>query len=68
MTGNELALALRRTKGKVSVGVLTPGDVFWVYAEKADLIAWAKRVGASETGMKLSPESQGDGLYLEQCH
>lgn len=68
MTGNDLATALRRTKGKVSVGMLTPNDVAWIYAEKADLMEWAKRQGETETGMKLATEASGEGLYLEQDH
>lgn len=68
MTGNQLAAAIRRTKGKVSIGMLTPNDVVWVFAEKMDLAGWAKRQGDAETGMKLSNEAMGDGLYLEQIH
>lgn len=68
MTGYQLAAAIRRTKGKVSVGMLTPNEVVWVFAEKADLAEWAKRQGDNETGMRLSNESTGNGLFLEQAH
>lgn len=64
MTGNELAAALRRSKGKVSVGMLTANDVAWVYAEKADLIEWARKQGDRETGMNLSEETGGGGWFL----
>lgn len=65
MRGNQLAAVLKRTKGKVSLQILCPNDAVWVYAEKADLIALAKKYGVSETGMKLEPEESGTGHFLQ---
>ena len=65
MTGNQLASVMKQTKGKVSVQILAPNEVIWVYAEKSDLIAWAKKQGGAETGLKLTPEDGRSGLFLE---
>ncbi len=65
MQGTQLASALKQTKGKVSVQMLCPNDTVWVYAEKSDLIAWAKKYGSSETGMKLVIKENGTGHFLQ---
>ena len=65
MIGNELAKAIKNTRGKISVGMAGRDDVIWVYAEKSDLIRWASSVGEEETKMKLFPEENGSGIFLD---
>ena len=65
MRGNQLAAALKKVRGGVSVQMLCPNDVAWVFAEKADLVAWAKKYGEDETGMVLSQEENGAGHFLQ---
>lgn len=65
MQGNRLAREIKQAKGKVSVEMLCPNDTVWVYAEKSDLIAWAKKYGDSETGMKLVQEENGAEYFLQ---
>lgn len=65
MTGKELAKEIRNTKGKISIPMTNPHDVFYVYAEKADLIRWAESFGDENTNMRLSREERGEGYFLE---
>jgi hypothetical protein len=65
MIGKELAKAIRNTRGKICVGITGKDEIVWVYAEKADLIKWADSKGSEETGMKLFPEENGNGIFLD---
>jgi hypothetical protein len=54
MKGYDLAKAVRRLKGKVSVPMAVPGKPpVWLNVEKIDLIAWAERMGDHVTGFNL---------------
>ena len=58
MTGNQLARAVFKLKGKVEVPMLMPNDVAYVYAEKKDLIQLLNQIGDKETNMKLASMSE----------
>jgi hypothetical protein len=53
MNGYELAKAIKATRGKIQIELHSPNDVSYIYAEKADLIAWAKRQKDHETDMVI---------------
>lgn len=64
MTGKQLASAIRRHRGKISVPMLTAAGVIYVFAEKSDLAACFDQYGDHEVGLKLVQEDNGDGYYL----
>ena len=63
MIGTKLAAAIRASRGKIQAGMITPGDVAYVYVEKSDLIRWAQKYGERETGMYI--EEHEGSLYFE---
>lgn len=64
MTGKQLASAIRRLRGKLSIPMLTPNDVIYVYVEKADAAAAFDKYGDMEVAMEIKPEENGFGHYL----
>jgi len=65
MNGYELAKAIKATRGKIQIGMATPSEFVWVYAEKADLINCATRQKDTETGMGV--ETWAGINFLDQC-
>lgn len=58
MTGNELAKAIRSASGKVAIPMLAVKEVPYIYAQKSDLIEWARKIGEAETFMTIERDGE----------
>ena len=59
MTGNKLAAAIAKSKGKVFVNAAVGDDTILVYVQKSDLIREMRRYADEETGSFLEKSTIG---------